>query len=281
MPAASVLYVVFILLGCASLPVLAQPAPVQISFGIVPKQAVTEMARLWTPVLAYLSQKTGYSIQFRSAPDIRTFENRVEAGEYDFAYFNPLHYSTYRVNGYDAIAREKDVELTGIVVVRKSSALQELKDLDGTTVAYPSSTAFAATVLPTMFLKQLGVGVTPKYVSSHESVYRTVAHGLYPAGGGIMKTYEQVDPAVRAQLRVLWKSPSFTPHPVAAHQRVPRHVVQLVRDALTAMAKDPHGTAILKASGLKGFIATKDSDYDDIRALSVNIQQGGKVDYGE
>lgn len=272
-----------VLLVCIPLPTALgqppQPASVQLTFGIVPQQAVTEMARLWTPILSYLSQKTGYSIQFRSAADIRTFENRVEAGEYDFAYFNPLHYSTFRENGYEAIVREKDVVLTGIIVVHKSSVMKGLRDLEGMTVAYPSSTAFAATILPTMFFRQERINVTPRYVSSHESVYRTVAQGLYPAGGGIVKTYEQADPAVRDQLRILWKTPSFTPHPVAAHQRLPRHIVQRVRKALTDMASDPQGAAILKSSGLKGFIATGDGDYHDIRTLNVNIMRGGGVDY--
>lgn len=276
---------ILMLLGCSPLlAALAQPitqAPIKLSFGVVPQEAVTEMARKWTPIMAYLSRKTGYSIQFKSAPDIRTFENRVEAGEFDLAYFNPLHYATYRVNGYQAIAREKDVQLTGIIVVRKSSTLQDLKGLDGTTMAFPSSTAFAATVLPAMSLKQLGISVVPKYVSSHESVYRTVAQGLYPAGGGIVKTYEQVDPAVREQLRILWKTQTYTPHPVAVHPRISRQVVMRVTDAMVGMANDPQGAAILKLSGINGFIAAKDGDYDDIRALNMDIGSGGKVDYGK
>lgn len=281
---ASVRYLCALLICTPLLSALAQPvqpASMQISFGVVPQQAVTEMARIWTPVLGYLSRKTGYSIQFRSASDIRTFEDRIEAGEYDFAYFNPLHYSTYRAVGYQAIAREKDVALTGIVVVHKSSALKGLKELDGTTMAFPSATAFAATVLPTMSLNRLGISVTPKYVSSHESVYRTVAQGLYPAGGGIVKTYEQMDPAVRDQLRILWKTPSYTPHPIAVHPRVMRQVVQRVAAALLGMAADPQGAAILNSAGLKGFVAAKDGDYDDIRALSVHIEQGGVVKHGK
>lgn len=247
------------------------PAPHKLTIGVVPQQAATELARVWSPLLARLSSKTGYAIEFRTAQDISTFERRVEAGEFDFAYFNPLHYATYRTNGYQAIARERDTQLVGIVVIPQASQFKSLKDLNGVTMAFPSPTAFAATVLPQLSLKQLRVQVVPKYVSSHESVYRSVARGLYPAGGGIVKTFKQVDPAISDQLRILWKSDSYTPHPIAVHQRVSTEVARRVQDALIALSADTSGTALLKDAGFKGFVVAKDSDYEDIRRLQVSV----------
>ena len=249
-------------------PALADtPAPRQLTFGVVPQQAVTQLARVWTPLLVYLSGKTGYALEFRTAPDINTFEQRVETGEFDFTYFNPSHYATYQGSGYQVIVRERDTQLVGIVVVPKDSGYKSLKDLNGATMAFPSPNAFAATLLPQLSLKRMGVNVIPKYVASHESVYRTVARGLYPAGGGVVKTYEQVDPLVRARLRILWKSRPYAPHPVAVHPRVPKEVAQRVEAALLAMADDPQGAVLLKEAGFKGFVAAKDSDYGDIRKL--------------
>lgn len=45
--------------------------------------------------------------------------------------------------------------------------------------------ACAASVLPRAALKEVGIAFGPRYVRSHDSVYRTVAQGLYPASGGI------------------------------------------------------------------------------------------------
>lgn len=262
---------------CAVLPAQADtPAPIKLTFGVAPQQAVTNVAEAWTPLLAYLSNKTGYTLEFRTAQDIATFEARIKTGEFDFAYYNPLLYTIYhRANGYHAVAKEKDTQLVGIVVVPKDSGYKSLKDLKGVTMAFPSPMAFAATVLPQLSLKQLGVEVVPRYVSSHESVYRTVALGLYPAGGGIVKTYDAVDPAVHAQLRILWKSAPYTSHPVAVHTRVPKQVTQRVVAALLAMADDPKGAELLAAAGYKGFVAAHDSDYNDIRKLEGSISKSG------
>ncbi len=252
------------------------PAPIKLTFGVAPQQAVTSVAEAWTPLLAYLSNKTGYALEFRTAQDILTFDRRIKTGEFDFAYFNPLLYTIYsRASGYRAVAKEKDTQLVGIVVVPKDSGYKSLKDLKGVTMAFPSPMAFAATILPQLSLKQMGVEVVPRYVSSHESVYRTVALGLYPAGGGIVKTYDAVDPAVHDQLRILWKSAPYTSHPIAVHARVPQQVSQRVVAALLAMAGDPKGAELLAAAGYKGFVAAKDSDYDDIRKLEGSINHSG------
>lgn len=251
------------------------PAPLKLTFGVVPQQAVTDLARAWTPLLAYLNGKTGYAIEFRTAPDITTFGRRVQSGEFDFAYCNPLHYAMYRSSGYQAMARERDTQLVGIIVVPKDSAYKSLKDLNGATMAFPSPIAFAATILPQLSLEQAGVTVVPKVVASHESVYRTVARGLYPAGGGAVKTYEQVDPLVRDRLRILWKSRPYTTHPIAVHPRVTREVAQRVVAALLAMADDPQGAVLLEQAGFKGFVAARDSDYEDIRKLRLSIGRSG------
>jgi len=43
----------------------------------------------------------------------------------------------------------------------------------------------------------------PNYVKSHDSVYRAVAAGLFPAGGGVTRTFNSLDPAIREDLRII------------------------------------------------------------------------------
>lgn len=246
---------------------------ITLSFGVVPQQSATELAKIWTPFLNYLNKKTGYSIHFKTAKDIATFEERIEAGEYDIAYFNPLHYVSYRSVGYMVFAKEKDTKVTGIIVVHKDSPYQKIADIDKQEMAFPSPSAFAATILPLATLKKEGITVIPKYVASHDSVYRTIAKKLYLAGGGIIKTLGQTEPEIRKQLRILWTSPSYTPHPIAAHPRVPKKVVQNLKSVMLNMHKDPEGMALLKDIGFKGIVGADDSEYDDIRSLNLNLQK--------
>ncbi|HEC18516.1 MAG TPA: phosphate/phosphite/phosphonate ABC transporter substrate-binding protein [Gammaproteobacteria bacterium] len=250
----------------------AQAEPVTLSFGVVPQQSASKLARLWTPILNYLGEQTGYRLRFRTAQDIPAFEQRLAAGEYDLSYMNPYHYTTFhRTPGYQAFARTRDKRIKGIIVVRKDSPARELREFDGQTLAFPSPAAFAASVLPRARFRAEGIAITPKYVSSHDSVYRTVARGLYPAGGGVIRTFNNVDPAISDQLRILWTTRPYTPHAIAAHPRVTKQVVQRLQQAMLAMDRDPRGKKLLAAIRIKGFEQGEDSDWDDVRALGIDL----------
>lgn len=201
-----------------SLPAMAQAE--SLTFSVVPQQSASKLARLWSPVLAYLSEKSGVKLQFTTAKDIPTFEKRLSEGRYDISYMNPYHYTVFnRQPGYVVFARQKDKKIKGIVVVRKDSPLTELSQLADENLAFPSPAAFAASVLPRAQLQRENIHYQPKYVSSHDSVYLGVSRGVFPAGGGVMRTFNNTDPAVRESLKVLWTTNTYTPMPSLHTQR--------------------------------------------------------------
>ena len=248
-----------------------------VTFGIVPQQSASTLARTWSPVLLYLEGQTGYKFVFRTATDIPTFEQRLADGEYDIAYMNPYHYTVFsRSPGYKALAKARDKKIKGVIVVRKDSSISSLMELQGKTLAFPAPAAFAATVLPQAHLNQNNIPFTPKYVSSHDSVYRAVASGIYPAGGGVMRTLQSVDPAVREYLKVLWTTPGYTSHAIAAHPRVPADLVNKITNALVKIGKTEETTSIVETLKVKGFEKAEDSTWNDVRALNITIPTGVK-----
>lgn len=269
-----------VLLFCTalvSITVSAQPAsqPPRFAFGIVPQQSSTELARAWGPVLQYLSDKTGYRLVFETAKNIPTFEQRLAKGAYDFAYMSPYTYTVLHRGpaAYTAFAKEKDKKLTGIIVVRRDSEYKDIKDLRGKTVAFPAAAAIAASVIPRAHFERQGIPITPAYVSSHESVYLAVVKGLHPAGGGVMRTFNTLAEPVREQLRILWTTPSYTPHPFAAHKRVPAAAMQRLRDAMIGMNADPAAKPLLDRLAFVGIVPAEDGEYNDIRALNITVSE--------
>jgi phosphonate transport system substrate-binding protein len=248
----------------------ADPDRPVITFGVVPQQAASRLARLWMPVLDYLSEHSGHTLRFKTAPDIPAFEAACARGEYDMAYMNPYHYTVFRkVPGYRAFAKEKDKQIRGIIVVRKDSPLAELSELSGKTLAFPSPLAFAASMLPRASLKEQGIDITPRYVSSHDSVYRAVAKELFEAGGGVLRTFRNTDPEVREQLRILWTTDSYTPHAIAVHPRIDAEVTRQIEEAMLAMDEDPRGAALLHELRFTGIEMALDQEWDEIDALQM------------
>ena len=243
-----------------------------LTFSVVPQQSASKLARLWTPILAYLSEKTGVKLQFTTAKNIPTFEKRLAEGRYDFAYMNPYHFTVFhRAPGYQAIARQKDKKIKGIVVVRKDSSLSNVSELSGENLAFPSPAAFAASVLPRAKLNRDNIHFQSSYVSSHDSVYLGVSRGVFPAGGGVMRTFNNTDPEVRKNLKVLWTTKTYTPHAIAAHPRVEQTTVERIRAALLGMNDDPDGKALLKTINFKGMQSASNKDWDDVRGLGLAL----------
>ena len=242
-----------------------------LTVGIVPQQSASELARVWIPVLGALSERAGLSLRFATAPDIPAFEKRLAAGAYDVAYMNPYHYSVFAQKpGYVAFAKEKGRRLRGLVVVRKDSAIKDMKELAGQQIAFPAPAAFAATVLVRAEFERMGVPITPVFVKSHESVYLNVAQRQIEAGGGIVRTLQTMDAPVRDELRVLWQTKDYTPHAFAAHPRVPAADLQALRAAMLTADSDPRMRSVLEGIGFKGFDAAQDAEWNDVRALGIS-----------
>lgn len=243
-----------------------------LTFGIVPQQSASRLAKQWEPVMQYLSEQTGYDIKFSTSSDIPTFEKRLADGEYDLAYMNPYHYTVYsRSPGYQALAKAKDKQIKGIIVVRKKDDFQSLKQLDKQTLAFPSPAAFAATILTQSDLNSANVDYQSDYVSSHDSVYLSVAKGFYPAGGGVMRTFNSAPDEVRDKLTPLWVTKPYTPHAIAYHPRVSSLQAKTIQEALESMTPESDDQHQLNKLKIKGFISAKDSDWDDVRALDIHL----------
>ncbi|WP_200892699.1 phosphate/phosphite/phosphonate ABC transporter substrate-binding protein [Thalassospira sp. HJ] len=244
-----------------------------LSFGVVPQQSASRLARIWLPILEKLGQKAGYNIKFATAKDIPTFEACLAQGAYDVAYMNPYHYVVFSdVSGYRAIGRQQNHRLRGLLVTRKDSAIETLDDLDGQEVAFPSPAAFGASVIPRAEIAARGISISENYVNSHDSVYMAVANGLTVAGGGVKRTWNTIPEAIRDQLRVFYQTEPYSPHAFAVHGRLSEDEATKLGNALTTLDAET-----LAPLGMTGIEAGIDGDWDDIRGLGLTKKDTGVV----
>ncbi|MFO8141833.1 MAG: phosphate/phosphite/phosphonate ABC transporter substrate-binding protein [Marinobacter sp.] len=270
------MYLKFVLIAlstlCSFLPDPAYANPKTLVFGIVPQESAGRLAEQWTPLMVHLSEVLGREVRFSTAPDIPTFEQRIREGRYDIAYMNPYHYVEFSRNpGYRAIAREGGKRIHGIVVVADNSGLRSLQDLENKVLAFPAPAAFAATVLVRAELERLGIVYTPRFVSSHESVYLNVARGLAVAGGGIERTFNSPLSSGIEGLRVLWRTQGYTPHAFAVHPNLSSSETLAVQRALTTLGEHEHGRDLLSQASLGTLDAAANDDWDDVRALQLDF----------
>ena len=260
---------------CVSLTLILAPFSVysaSYTIGIVPQHAPKVIAQAWQPLLSLIKEETGHNIRFKTAKDIPTFERALAAGEYDFAYMNPYHFVVFNQSpGYRAMARQRDKAIKGIIVVHQSSTINTLSDLQGKTIAFPAPAAFAATIIPRATLATRNITHTPTFVHSHDSVYLNVQRGFFEAGGGIIRSLEASPTEVKNHLRILWESQPFTSHAIASHPRVPAEHKEQITAFLLSLKDNQNHEEVLFSLHMKGFERAKDSDWDDVRALNIDL----------
>lgn len=244
------------------------------TFGVVPQQSASTLAKSWIPLLSQIEKESGINLRFKTDSSIPVFEEKLARGEYDLAYMNPYHYVRFHEEShYEAIAKAKNKRIKGIIVVTKNSPIKTLEDLKGTTMAFPAPAAFAASILPRAHLQGLNINITPEYVNSHDSVYANVALGRFPAGGGVFRTFENTPEKYRNKLRVLWTTKGYTPHAFASLSTINIEDLKKIRQAMINLEQSEEGKKILNTLKLNGIESAYNKDWDDVRGLNINLLQ--------
>jgi phosphonate transport system substrate-binding protein len=232
------------------------------SFGVVPQFEQRKLFAIWKPIIDELAKRSGLELNLVATLTVPDFERELAAGKYDFVYANPYHILRESTRqGYIPLVRDSE-PLRGILVVRKDSPYRSPVDLAGQTLAIPSFNALGASLLLRADLEQLlKVGMTPLNVKSHSSVYLHVVNGLTAAGGGVEKTLQEQDPAVKDALRVLYTTREMPSHPVAAHPRVPELARKKIQQAFIELGSTEAGRRLLAGVPMAESVPTSIRDY--------------------
>lgn len=232
------------------------------SFAVVPQFERRKVFAIWQPIVDELQKRSGVKLKLTTTLTVIEYSQSMRKGAYDFVYVNPyfvLKY--YPIQGYQPLVRDAK-NLRGVVVVRKDSPIQRPEDLQGKTIAVPTLNAFGASLMVQADLANLyHVKVTVKDAKTHTSAYFQTINGLVDAAGGVQKTLQEQEPAVREALRVVYTTGELPSHPVAAHPRVPKRVREKVRQAFLAMAEDPEMRPLLDKIPMQKAVAASIDDY--------------------
>jgi phosphonate transport system substrate-binding protein len=241
------------------------------SFEVVPQFTAAKVYSTWSPLLQRVGQETGMCFELRVAPNIPEFEQRLLKGDPQFVYLNPYHAVLgYQKRKYQPLLADSEDLLTGILVVRTDSSIKTLEDLKGKTVSFPAPNAFAASLLIRAELAKRKINTNAVFVKTHSNVYRSVIGQDAAAGGGVNNTLDNEAPEVRQQLRVLYETPAYTPHPIATHPNVPAAARERFFKAILKLTQDEEGRKLLDGVNLnKPQAVTYTKHYKPLESLQL------------
>ena len=241
------------------------------TLAVVPQLPRTVLFEDWQPYLQYLSNELGVSFELQVQDSIPLFEKAFLAGQPDFAFMNPYHVvMAQQAQGYTPLISDASRQLKGILVVKATSDIMNVDDLNGQTIAFPAPNAFGASLyMRALLAERFEINITASYVNTHANVYRNVFLEQAAAGGGVMNTFNTEDAGLREQLRVLYETPGVTPHPLTAHPRVPTEITEQVIQATLALYDTPEGQAILQRIQLTQPTTVSYNDYQALELLNL------------
>jgi phosphonate transport system substrate-binding protein len=233
------------------------------SIGIVPQFEIRHLRKIWNPILREIKKNTGIELKLIGSPTIPDFEKEFNQGRFDFAYMNPYHMLLANESQkYIPLVRDTGRKLHGILVVRKDSDIKSVEDLNGKKIAFPAPNALGASLLMRANLSNdYKIDFDPVYVKTHSSVYLNVIVKQAEAGGGVQKTLKQQKINISSALKILHKTPSVAPHPLAVHPRVPVEVREKITTTLLELGKNPIGRALLAKIPVKKIGHASMDDY--------------------
>lgn len=221
------------------------------TFDVVPQFPAAKIYTTWSPLLQRIGQEAGLCFELRVSASIPEFEQRFLKGESDFTFLNPYHaVLAYQKKKYQPLLADTQDLLTGILVVRSDNPIKNLNDLKGKNVSFPAPNSFAASLLIRAELAKQKIDVNPVFVKTHSNVYRSVINKDALAGGGVNNTLDNEAPEVRQQLRVLYETPAYTPHPIATHPSVTSEVRERFLKAMVKLSQDEDGQKLLDGINL-------------------------------
>jgi len=239
-----------------------------ISFGVVPQYSHMTLEKKWLPFIAELEKETGHRFKLLHSTSIPEFEDEVGIGRFDLAYMSPYHLIVGNAKqGYLPLVRDKAKKLKGIVVVRNDSNITNIKQLKNSLIAFPSKKALAASMFVRADLSKLKIPFKARYVKSHSSVYLNVLLKKTMAGGGAQRTFDSQPKEIKNELKVIHSTKSIFAHPIVAHPRINKKVIEKIKQTILKMNNYPAGKKILQNISSGSIGNAHINDYKDIKKL--------------
>jgi phosphonate transport system substrate-binding protein len=236
-------------------------------FGVLNQQSPALTAERWNPILHHVSAVSGIPLRLKMGATVQETDAMMGRSEFDFMFTNHNFQSQYDAIGYKVIARWAGEPIRGVLAVPVDSPIQQLRDLEGKRVAFPSPDAFVAYAVPLVALKKAGVRVEETFAGNQEGTLAQLKAKRVDAGAVNSRFLSDYSERENVRFRTIFVSDGYPDLAVVAHPRVPAETVERVRAALLGMKEDAKAAPILARIKFKGFDAATDRDYDGVRRI--------------
>lgn len=243
-------------------------------FGVHPLHNPKKLFEVYQPLVDYINKELKSSkIKLEASRNYASYDEKLFKGYFDLALPNPYQTVIASSKNYNIFGKMADDEnFRGILIVRKDSKINKVKDLMGKVISYPAPTALAATMMPQKFLYENGIDINKDikniYVGSQESsimnVYlgKSIAASTWPPP---WIAFKKERPEIAKELMVMWETKPLLNNGLVARYDFPKDLLEKISFLIFNLQNTKEGKEILKEMELSHFEKADFNTYDKVR----------------
>jgi phosphonate transport system substrate-binding protein len=250
------------------------PRPLYIGF--IPNSNAVIMVRKWQPLADYLAKELDMPVELVFRSSYREVVTALSKGEMDVCLTGAFVYVlTRQETDIRPLVRRKKYGSDlyhSIVVVRKDSQINSLKDLLGKTFAFTDKESTTGYLLPVAMMRQKGISDLDQYFSeviytgNHDSASLAV-YTRSAEGAAMATTYLRPENPKVKELKIIWKSQPVPMGPFSVRKGLDKELAERIKKAFLKIGKAPETRDLSEKIQIEGFKEARDSDYDVIRKV--------------
>jgi len=239
-----------------------KPAGAPLTVGIVPYMSTGMLLRTHAPLAQSLESSLQRPVNLRTAPDYKSFFQRLRAGDYDIA-ITPPHYGwlAIRDHGFQPLLVHRD-PIRGILVSAADQPVKNIADLRGASIAVTDRSALMA-ILGALTLADAGLVENRDYqfvsAVSHSSAIHNAITGKTRAALVNATSLVLSPPEIRQRTQVWGDLAVFPGQFYIAHARLGEDHKAVIA-ALQAFERSPAGQEFFTNTAQGGFRALTADD---------------------
>lgn len=223
----------------------------------------------FAPLRDYLSQHLQREILLETAPSYDEFKRRTNANQYDIVLTAPHFASAAELTGHYRLCAVPSNPLVAYLVVVQSSAITQIAQLRGKTIATPSPEAFIS-IIGKQFLQKQGLdkrAVTYVDFKSHNAAYQSVLGNESQAALISSNIYNQAVNEGKP-LRIIAKTRDYPGIVYLTSTNLPEAMANDIQDIFINMSNNTQGATIQQKLIHPGYIKPPPGILDELRTLA-------------
>ncbi len=248
----------------------------------IPDESPTELARKAAPLVKYLEQQLGLTVEFTPVSDYAAAVEALVNKQVDMAWYGGFTFvqANIRSGGkvIPLVQREEDEKFRSVFIT-SDPEIKTLADLKGKTVSFGSQSSTSGHLMPRSVLLQANIDPDKDfkrvaYSGAHDATIAAVAAGKVDAGALNISVWDKfvADKKVdTSKVKVIFTTQPYFDYNWTVHADMP--VAQrdkLTKAFLSLSAATPAGKEVLDLQRATRFVPTKAENYKGIEAAGRN-----------